>query len=77
MRDPLNRAERRHPEQARRRHLITIGETAEYLGITERTVRKKIALGVLRAYQLNPHFIRLDLDEINEALKPIGGAVDA
>ena len=87
---PTNRAQRRHPDALRRhpdalrrypdalrRQLITINEAAEYLGVTERTIRTKIANGLLRAYRLNPHFIRLDLNEINEALKPIGGAADA
>jgi excisionase family DNA binding protein len=72
-----NRADRRHPEQARRRQLITILEAAGYLGVTERTVRQMIFDGRLRAYRLNPKFIRLDLNEINDALKPVGGAADA
>jgi excisionase family DNA binding protein len=72
-----NRADRRQPEQARRRHLITIVEAAEYLGVTERTVRQMIFDGRLRAYRLNPKFIRLDLNEIEDALKPVGGAADA
>jgi excisionase family DNA binding protein len=69
-----NRASRRHPDAGRRRY-VSIGETAEYLGVTERTVRDWITDGSLTAYSLANRFYRLDLDEVDEAMKPVGGSV--
>ena len=74
----MNRARGRHPgttySPARRRY-VTINETAEYLGVTERTVRQMIVDGRLTGYRMSRRFIRLDLDEIDAAMMPFGGAV--
>lgn len=56
------------------RRYITIGETAEYLGLTERTVRQMISDGRLTAYRSGRRVIRLRVDEIDAAMKPFGGA---
>ena len=76
-----NRAARRHPEkaqeQALRRRWASINDTADYLKVTERTVRQMIADGRLTGYRLSPKFIRLDLDEVDAALTPYGGGVSA
>lgn len=56
------------------RRYITIGETAEYLAVTERTVRQMLADGRLRGYRCGNRLIRLDLNEIDAAMKPFGGA---
>ena len=71
---PTNRMQRRHPD-AHRHHFIRIAEAAEYLGVTERTIRQMVTDGRLRAYRLGAHTIRLDLTEINDAMLPFGGAV--
>ena len=72
-----NRASRRHPDKtystARRRY-IAINEAAEYLSVTERTVRQMISDGRLVGYR-NGRFIRLDLNEIEESMVPFGGSV--
>lgn len=77
--NPLpNRARRRHPDKAfsaARRRYVTINETAEYLDVTERTVRQMITDGRLIGYRMGNRFIRLDLDEIDAALTPFGGGV--
>jgi excisionase family DNA binding protein len=49
-------------------------EAAELLGVTDRTIRNMVADGRLKAYTLGPHVIRLRLDEVEAALRPIGGA---
>jgi excisionase family DNA binding protein len=56
------------------RRYITIGETADYLAVTERTVRQKIADGRLRGYRSGRRLVRLRLDEIDAAMRPFGGA---
>lgn len=49
-------------------------EAAEYLGVSTRTVRQMIADGRLRGYRNGPRMIRLDLNEIDAAMTPFGGA---
>jgi excisionase family DNA binding protein len=57
-----------------RHQYITILETAEYLGVTERTVRQAIADKRLRAYRLGRRIVRLRVDEIDAAMQSSGGA---
>ena len=59
----------------KRRRWASINDTAEHLGVTERTVRQMIVDGRLIGYRLGPKFIRLDLDEVDAALTPYGGGV--
>ena len=54
------------------RRYASIKQTAEYLGIGERTVRDKIAAGLLVAYR-NGGIIRLDLNEVDAAMVSVGG----
>jgi excisionase family DNA binding protein len=66
-----NRAQRR-AEQFGRRY-ATINETAEYLGITGRTVRQMIADGRLTGYRSGARLVRLDLNQVDAAMTPFGG----
>lgn len=61
------------PEVSRRPYL-SIAETADYLGVTTRTVRQMIADGRLTGYRLGARLVRLRRDEIDAALQPFGGA---
>jgi excisionase family DNA binding protein len=72
----VNRARRRHPDTLTPlvRRYVSIIEAAEYLSVTERTVRQMISDGRLRGYR-NGRFIRLDLNEIEESMVPFGGSV--
>ena len=63
-----NRAERR----ARRYAKLT--EAAEDLGVTDRTIRTMIADGRLTGYRSGTRIVRVDLNELDEAMKPFGGA---
>jgi excisionase family DNA binding protein len=75
-----NRAARRHPEKAQEQLLCprwaTINATADYIGVTERTVRQMIRDGRLVGYRIGARFIRLDLNEVDAALQEFGGAVN-
>ena len=53
---------------------ITQKQAAEYLGVTDRTIRNMIADGRLKAYRLGAHVLRLRLDEVEAALQPVVGA---
>jgi excisionase family DNA binding protein len=59
---------------ARRRRYVKIAEAAEYLHVTDRTIRQMVADGRLTAYACGTRLVRLDLDEIDAAMKPYGGA---
>lgn len=43
---------------------LTIKQTAEYVGLSERTIRNYIQAGRLRAKRLGPREIRISLDHI-------------
>ena len=73
--DGPNRATRRHPEH--RRRYVKLSEVAEYLDVTTRTIRQMIADGRLTAYRSGGRLVRLDLDEVDAAMKPFGGAASA
>ncbi|WP_423203393.1 excisionase family DNA-binding protein [Mycobacterium alsense] len=49
-------------------------EAAEYLGVTEQTIREMIREGRLTGYRNGPRLCRVDLNEIDAAMKPYGGA---
>lgn len=51
-----------------------LSEAAEYLGVTERTIRQMIADGRLTGYRSGTRLVRVDLNEIDEAMRPFGGA---
>jgi excisionase family DNA binding protein len=55
-----------------RHTLITQKQAAEYLGVTDRTIRQMIADGRLAGYQLGRRVVRLRLDEVESALQPLG-----
>jgi excisionase family DNA binding protein len=68
---PPNRAQRRAEQHGRR--YATISETAEYLGVTGRTVRQMIADGRLTGYRAGARLVRLDLNQVDAAMIPFGG----
>lgn len=57
-----------------RRRWISQQEAAEYLGVTDRTIRQMIADGRLTGYRNGNRLVRIDLNEIDAAMKPFGGA---
>jgi len=64
-----NRAERRGG-----RRYATLAEAAEYLGVTARTVRQMISDGRLIGYRSGSRLVRVDLNEVDAAMQPFGGA---
>ena len=73
-----NRAARRHPDKVGTlaRRYITVLEAAEYLRVSERTIRTMVTDGRLVAYRNGTRFVRLDLNEIDAAMVPFGGSVN-
>jgi excisionase family DNA binding protein len=65
----------RHERSEGRRRYATIIESAEYLGVTTRTIRQMIADGRLCGYRSGTRLVRVDLNEVDAAMQPFGGAV--
>ena len=57
-------------------HLVSIAQAAEHLGVTTKTVRRRIADGTIPAYRFGGRLLRVDLNELEAALRriPVGGA---
>lgn len=53
---------------------ITLQEAADTYSVSERTLRRYIASGRLRAWRVGPRLIRLDAEQVAEQLlgEPIG-----
>lgn len=62
------------PNRAARRRYVKMIEAADYLGVTTRTIRQMIADGRLTGYRSGGRLVRLDLNEIDAAMQPFGGA---
>jgi excisionase family DNA binding protein len=62
------------PNRATRRRYAKISEAADYLQVTERTIRQMVADGRLTGYSCGSRLVRLDLNEIDAAMRPFGGA---
>jgi excisionase family DNA binding protein len=51
--------------------LVSIRSAAETFGVSEKTIRRRIAEGQLKAYRLGPRAIRVDLSDLGDLLRPI------
>ncbi len=63
-----------NPISTARRRYVTIADAADYLNVTTRTIRQMIADGRLTGYRSGSRLVRLDLNEIDAAMRPFGGA---
>ena len=57
------------PPESRR--WIDQRQAADYLGITDRTLRRMIAAGKLPAYRLGPRLLRIDVADLDALLRPV------
>ncbi|GAB33432.1 excisionase family DNA-binding protein [Gordonia otitidis] len=62
-----------HSPRGQRRY-AKLTEAAEYLGVTDRTIRQMIADGRITGYRNGKRLVRVDLNEIDGAMRPFGGA---
>jgi excisionase family DNA binding protein len=56
------------------RHYGSIDQAARLVGVSSRTIRRRIADGSLTGYRFGPRVIRVDLDEVDSLLKRIPAA---
>lgn len=60
--------------RARSKTYETIADAAARLGVSPRTIRRRIADGQLTAYRFGPRLIRLDAVEVDAVLRRIPAA---
>lgn len=58
-------------QTATSRRLATIEQTANYAVCCTKTIRRRIADGTLTGYRAGPRMIRVDLNEVDQWLRPI------
>ncbi len=53
------------------RRLESIPQSAEYVGVSTKTIRRWISAGIITGYRAGPRLIRVDLNELDAALRPV------
>lgn len=56
------------------RRYASLATAGEYLKVTDRTIRQMIADGRLTGYRSGTRLVRVDLNEVDAAMQPFGGA---
>jgi excisionase family DNA binding protein len=51
-----------------RRRLVSPGDAATYIGVHEKTIRRRISDGTITGYSIGKRAVRVDLNEIDEKL---------
>jgi excisionase family DNA binding protein len=54
--------------------LIGIAQAMELTGLSDKTIRRRIADGTLRAHRVGPRNIRIEVDSVINLLTPMGVA---
>lgn len=63
-----------HATSERVRRLEDLTAAADYAKVSTKTVRRWIAAGSLVGYRAGPRLIRVDLNELDRMLTPVGEA---
>ena len=59
------------PRQPAGRRYASIGQAADYAGVSSRTIRRYIVAGRITGYRVGPKLIKVDLDELDRIIKPV------
>lgn len=62
--------------QNAQRRLSSIPSAADYAAVSTKTIRRRISDGSLTGYRFGARVIRVDLNELDELLRPIPAAGD-
>lgn len=63
------------PKNKSQRRLSSITVAADHYDVSTRTIRRWVARGLITGYRVGPRLIKVDLDEVEGLLTPIGGGV--
>jgi excisionase family DNA binding protein len=53
------------------RDFVSIEQAANYTGLSNQTLRRRIADGTLTGYRAGPKLVRVDLADVDRKLRPI------
>jgi excisionase family DNA binding protein len=53
---------------------VTVAHGAQKYGLSDRTVYRYIASGLLPAYRVGPRMLRIDLDDLERLARPVQAA---
>jgi excisionase family DNA binding protein len=53
------------------KRLANVDRAAEYAGVHVKTIRRWVSTGRLTAYRLGPKLLRIDLNQIDDMLRPV------
>ena len=53
------------------RRLASLAEAANYAAVNPRTIRRRVADGTLTGYRMGPRLLRIDLNELDDFIRPI------
>ncbi|WP_370501148.1 excisionase family DNA-binding protein [Mycolicibacterium sp. jd] len=56
------------------RRYATMKAAGDYVGVSQSTIRQWITDGRITGYRINDRVYRVDLNEIDAAMQPFGGA---
>ena len=59
------------PRRTPTRRLASIADAADYAACSGKTIRRRIADGTIRAYRFGKRSVRVDLDDVDGALREI------
>lgn len=62
------------PSTSPSKRLVDLADAAAYAACCRKTIRRRIADGTLHGYRLGKRLLRVDLNEIDEALREIPSA---
>ncbi len=62
---------RQNSTDASRRKNMTLAEAAKWYGVSQRTLRRRVAEGRLRAYRVGPRAIRVSVADLDALAEPI------
>jgi len=59
------------PPKTESRRWASLALGAEYIGVSEKTIRRMIASGQITGYRVGPRLIRIDLNEVDVLARPV------
>jgi excisionase family DNA binding protein len=62
------------PRQPADRRYASIGQAADYAGVSSRTIRRYIVAGRITGYRVGPKLLKVDLNEIDRIITPVAAA---
>lgn len=62
------------PKNNFQRRLASIAVAAEHCDVSTKTIRRYIAAGRITGYRVGPKLLKVDLNELDDLLRPVGGA---